>query len=1050
MAEIIIRTSLDNSEIARAGRELVNKINESFNAGAPKAKEAGRKIGNALDAGIKEGLRGESQLQRLQAIHAQSATRIQEIEARKEAQLELIRARAAQRAVEHQQKIQRETQRTANALDVVRAGVGKLSGAFALLGGAVAFKQIAQFGVDLDKARNTLTALTGSVDAANKKMAELRELARSSPGVTQGFANDLFIQFKALREISDTTINKLIQSIGKLNTVFSLPDIKTFSRNLIQIFKGGFELDQVKEAINQLPIFNQLLESAFGTSDNQKLKKLRDAGKLSLQTFLDGFIGAVNNDPRFKEVTESLGGKLQKSLDETKLKLGELGERILRDILPILDKLLPVLNSILSVVERLPVGLQAATISLLAVAPAINTVAGAIGGLKGAMVSLGAFLATPAGLAALALLGVGTAAFALQDLIKNQIPRNVSNALNLPGDRSLLNPDPNAPTTIDSPRNRAVNLNAVRKSVGLAPLPGAASNATASAIKAAGKAAKDRFIPDFGQGDAELLRHDAELARIRESNAAVARRREDAALAAELAAQRPAQLAGFNAANLERIRQIELETLRLEENTAKEAQEAAEAARKALEKIEPVLSDSERFMRGFTRSVDAAGNAFENFGANVAQAFGNVRELFSGLKQAVFSFFNDLIGGTLQNLVRQTLGGLFGGRGGGGFSLGNLFRTPSFAGGGGIMTPPSVSLGPFGFGNGFGLGGLFGGGGSGGARRAAGGIDDVLGGAGSVFSGSAASRFSLAGLGRSFAAVAPFIGGSLGAGLGGISTAGNILGGLGGALGGLVLGASTGAIGGGLGSAFALSGALGPAALVAAPLLLAGGVLLGKAKQRRSDEEASGQLLTQALTAIDQLATGISTDQIEGAQARAIFDTEILGAFRQQISTLKTKSVVQSRLTNQVRDLENVYQSRIPPLILEQQRRRTTSSANALAFSRQIPEFATGGISGGGLALLHNREMVLTQQHQRDIRAIAGSDVFNRVGVPGIQRDARFDNGGVFAGGGISQPIEINLEAQVVIGKGDATRIVIVGGNTPQGRAVTVNNVNIARTNREL
>src|SRR5262249_45638373 len=147
------------------------------------------------------------------------------------------------------------------------------------------------------------------------------------------------------------------------------------------------------------------------------------------------------------------------------------------------------------------------------------------------------------------------------------------------------------------------------------------------------------------------------------------------------------------------------------------------------------------------------------------------------------------------------------------------------------------------------------------------------------------------------AAAAPLLGLTLGASLGGRSTLGTIAGGIGGALVGI------GATAAPAGAGFLAPLFSNPFTAIACGSLLIGGLLLGKAAQRRSDEEASGQMLTQALNAIDQLANGISSDQIDGSQARAIFDNEILATFIQQINTLKTKSVRDSRLTNQVRDL---------------------------------------------------------------------------------------------------------------------------------------------------
>src|SRR5262245_22473141 len=99
----------------------------------------------------------------------------------------------------------------------LKSALGGLTTVLGALAGAAAFKQMAQFAIDLDKSRNAMTALTGSVDAANKKMAELRDLAKASPGVTTSFATELFKQLKAIGGIGDQTINNLIKSLGKLN-----------------------------------------------------------------------------------------------------------------------------------------------------------------------------------------------------------------------------------------------------------------------------------------------------------------------------------------------------------------------------------------------------------------------------------------------------------------------------------------------------------------------------------------------------------------------------------------------------------------------------------------------------------------------------------------------------------------------------------------------------------------------------------------------------------------------------------------------------------------
>jgi tape measure domain-containing protein len=455
------------------------------------------------------------------------------------------------------------------------------------------------------------------------------------------------------------------------------------------------------------------------------------------------------------------------------------------------------------------------------------------------------------------------------------------------------------------------------------------------------------------------------------------------------------------------------------------------------------LSNSERFMRGFNSATESVGDAFERLGQNVSRALLDTKNLLDSLKQAVVQFFNDLLGQSLQNVVRQVLAPIAGMLGGGAGGIGNIFRTPStfpasvggaafqslataFAGGGGLGAPPSISTtqqiqqvfsdiaGP-----------------ATRPRR----VSDV---AGAATGAAARGGFSLGGILGGLASAAPLLGLSLGTGLGGQSRLGQ------------VLGAGAG-LGLGLGISFAAPilaegglAALGPAALafagpaafIAAPLIV-GAIFAGKAAQRRKDEEASGEFLRQALQQIDQLAAGVGSGQIPGSEARGIFDTQILATFKQQISGLQTKSVRDSRLTNQVRDLENVYQARIPPLIEEQNRRAAEARRFAAIDARLIPQFAIGGISGGGLAILHDREMVLTPFHQMGIQAIAGADIFNRVGVPGVQPEPIFDRGGIMPSGASLPSGPIVIDRLVVAIDSEGMVVDVMSGRT--GEQVIVN-----------
>ncbi|HEY6400720.1 MAG TPA: hypothetical protein VI479_04895, partial [Blastocatellia bacterium] len=144
-----------------------------------------------------------------------------------------------------------------------------------------------------------------------------------------------------------------------------------------------------------------------------------------------------------------------------------------------------------------------------------------------------------------------------------------------------------------------------------------------------------------------------------------------------------------------------------------------------------------------------------------------------------------------------------------------------------------------------------------------------------------------------------------------------------------------------------------------------------------------------ALQAIDQLAAGVGSGQIAGSEAKSIFENQILAQFQQQIKTLKTESVVKSRLTNQVRDLRNVYEARIPPLIAEQERRAADARRFAAIDSRLIPQFAGGGTVPGidrgfdsVLAMVRPGEKILTMGQQASVIRQSNPRVFETAGVP--------------------------------------------------------------------
>ena len=453
-----------------------------------------------------------------------------------------------------------------------------------------------------------------------------------------------------------------------------------------------------------------------------------------------------------------------------------------------------------------------------------------------------------------------------------------------------------------------------------------------------------------------------------------------------------------------------------------------EITRQAIEfKQTIVFTFESAFREGFERGprafLNATLGAVKNFFAQMAA------ELSTGVIEMVLFGRGGATGKGVGG--GGLLGGLgaLGGGGGGGF--GGIFGGGGGGGGGGGL-----------------LGGLlggFGGGGGGvglapalssGIRLGAGGggFPVLTGGTLAGAGGAGAAGFSLLGTIAGPAA----IGGLLGTALGGKSLGGKILGGIGGGIAGIGvgIGAAVGLAGGSI-----LAGALAATGfgLLAAPFII-GAVLLGKAKQRKNDEQAADAIWVSERDQIRQLISDVNADRIDGASALAAAQSLRLQTVS-GLNQIKTKSVRESRLSNQLRDLDNSVVAELRAAVARQQRR--SSNAGFL-----VPEFAGGGYVPGidrgtdsVTARVRPGELVLNREQQRRVEARAGASIFQSIGVA---RGGSYQAGGyvpaIGGGGGGSLTIEMHVEEGIVVGKIQSS----------SGERVIVNTVKKARRNGDL
>lgn len=344
--------------------------------------------------------------QRLQLQQQRLAVQSQELANRQERarQASDRLARSSERlktSLSGQERILKQTQQRLNTISAAALRVGGglrslgLTVSVGLTGPLTALGIVAsRSAADIDSIRNRLIATEGSLEAANRRLEQLRRLADESIGVTRRSALDTFATLSVVGDITEDTINQQIKALGRLNAAFTIDDQQQFFRNLVQIFTQGFERADIKEALGRVPIFEQLLQQAFGTADRERLRELKASGKLTLDTFLSGLADAVNTDPTLARIGESIRTRFQKTFERLTDALEPLGRAILGPLERIVTAVEPIILRIADAFNRLPPGIQTAIVAVGILVAALGPVLFIIGGLASGIGALGTALAT--------------------------------------------------------------------------------------------------------------------------------------------------------------------------------------------------------------------------------------------------------------------------------------------------------------------------------------------------------------------------------------------------------------------------------------------------------------------------------------------------------------------------------------------------------------------------------------------------------------------------------------------------------------------------------
>lgn len=240
---------------------------------------------------------------------------------------------------------------------------------------------IGNFGLDVNELKNQLTAFEGSSSAAEVRLKSLRALVDANAGATREMAYGVYALLKPLEVLSDETIDKTIVALGKAKLGFKNLIPNDFAYNLTQIFGQNFEEQDIKQAIGQIPKFKDYLLKAFGTSDNETLRAMKESGKITMDSFFEGISEAIENDQALAGLEEPTRLRMQKFFERAFEAVEPLANQIVALIDKILAFLTPLIEQLGSYFKTLSPAMQQAAIIIAGIAAALGPVLIAVGSL---------------------------------------------------------------------------------------------------------------------------------------------------------------------------------------------------------------------------------------------------------------------------------------------------------------------------------------------------------------------------------------------------------------------------------------------------------------------------------------------------------------------------------------------------------------------------------------------------------------------------------------------------------------------------------------------
>lgn len=195
------------------------------------------------------------------------------------------------------------------------AGIGLAGYSFGQLASSIATAT-----VEADSNKQAMLAVEGSLEGVNKRLAEMRDLARS-PGL--GFNQVVQADVK-LRSVglSASTSSRAIREVGNALALVGKgkEDLDGVLLAFTQIIsKGKVSAEEINQIAERVPQIRKILQDAFGTADTEAIQKLG----ISVDEFVNGTLDGFSKLQRAQGGLQTAWDNLTDSVTQAGAALGE-------------------------------------------------------------------------------------------------------------------------------------------------------------------------------------------------------------------------------------------------------------------------------------------------------------------------------------------------------------------------------------------------------------------------------------------------------------------------------------------------------------------------------------------------------------------------------------------------------------------------------------------------------------------------------------------------------------------------------------------------------